>query len=349
MEDGFAAFDALESEADLRSLFVVEFVASDGSTESGIDGGGLFKEFMIYICRSAFNPEYGLFCSSSEHTLYPFPGAFQMHSNATKLFRFLGKVIGKAIYEIMLLEPQFSRAFLNKVLGRQNGVEDLPSIDRELYQGILKMKEHSEADELGLHFSTSVATAGGEPQEIDLISGGHSIPVTQDNLATYLYLLADQKTNKQMEEQSAAFLKGLQCVLPLSWIRMFDSRELGILISGSAAGFNVSDLRAHTVYAGGFSERSPVISWLWELLEKHLDAEDKGRFLMFATSCSRPPLLGFKSFEPRFCIHKVPDATRLPTASTCANLLKLPEYPSFAVLKEKVLQAIRAECGFDLS
>ena len=34
---------------------------------------------------------------------------------------------------------------------------------------------------------------------------------------------------------------------------MFDARELGILISGSSTGFNVSDLREHTVYAGGYT------------------------------------------------------------------------------------------------
>ena len=36
---------------------------------------------------------------------------------------------------------------------------------------------------------------------------------------------------------------------------MFDARELSILISGSSTGFNVADLREHTVkYAGGYTE-----------------------------------------------------------------------------------------------
>lgn len=45
MADAFNAFERLAT-AELRAVFVVEFVASDGSLESGIDGGGLFKEFM---------------------------------------------------------------------------------------------------------------------------------------------------------------------------------------------------------------------------------------------------------------------------------------------------------------
>lgn len=41
--------------------------------------------------------------------------------------------------------------------------------------------------------------------------------------------------------------------------------------------------------------------------------------------------------------------TRLPTASTCFNLLKLPNYIKKSVLLEKLRYAIHAETGFELS
>ena len=40
---------------------------------------------------------------------------------------------------------------------------------------------------------------------------------------------------------------------------------------------------------------------------------------------------------------------RLPSASTCFNLLKLPSYPKKSILKEKLKYAIQANCGFELS
>lgn len=40
---------------------------------------------------------------------------------------------------------------------------------------------------------------------------------------------------------------------------------------------------------------------------------------------------------------------RLPTASTCFNLLKLPNYMRRAVLKEKLRYALAANAGFELS
>lgn len=40
---------------------------------------------------------------------------------------------------------------------------------------------------------------------------------------------------------------------------------------------------------------------------------------------------------------------RLPTASTCMNLLKLPPYTSLEVMLDKLRYAITAGAGFDLS
>ena len=43
------------------------------------------------------------------------------------------------------------------------------------------------------------------------------------------------------------------------------------------------------------------------------------------------------------------DVDRLPTASTCYNMLKLPDYRRGATLRKKLLYAISANAGFDLS
>jgi ubiquitin-protein ligase E3 C len=43
------------------------------------------------------------------------------------------------------------------------------------------------------------------------------------------------------------------------------------------------------------------------------------------------------------------DQSRLPSTSTCVNLLKLPMYKNEALLKEKLLKSIFSGAGFDLS
>lgn len=53
---------------------------------------------------------------------------------------------------------------------------------------------------------------------------------------------------------------------------------------------------------------------------------------------------------PAFCIHHGgSDLERLPTASTCMNLLKLPEFRDEALLRSKLLYAIECAAGFELS
>ncbi|SBS99229.1 ubiquitin-protein ligase, putative, partial [Plasmodium malariae] len=123
---------------------------------------------------------------------------------------------------------------------------------------------------------------------------------------------------------------------------------LKTLISGNDKCFDVDDLRKNVVYGGGYSETSRTVINLFEIL-KRFTPKEKSLFLMFVTSCSRSPLLGFQELYPKFCIYRVVDYTRLPTASTCVNLLKLPDYSSCEVLYKNLVTAINGTQGFDLS
>lgn len=130
---------------------------------------------------------------------------------------------------------------------------------------------------------------------------------------------------------------------------MFDPRELQILISGSPSPIDIDDLRKHTNYAGGYSDEHPVIIIFWRVL-KNFSEQEKRKLLKFVTSCSRPPLLGFKDLFPAFCIQNAgKEPNRLPTASTCMNLLKLPEFNDEELLKSKLQYAVESGAGFELS
>jgi ubiquitin-protein ligase E3 C len=80
------------------------------------------------------------------------------------------------------------------------------------------------------------------------------------------------------------------------------------------------------------------------------DGPRRAATLKFVTSCSRPPLMGFRWLQPAFCIHKASaEEARLPTSATCMNLLKLPPYESQQTLRDKLTYAIEAGAGFELS
>ena len=52
----------------LKGRVQVEFIG-----EAGIDGGGLFKEFVDSFLKAAFDPNLGLFCPTSAQLLVPNP------------------------------------------------------------------------------------------------------------------------------------------------------------------------------------------------------------------------------------------------------------------------------------
>ncbi|KAK8578411.1 hypothetical protein V6N13_116256 [Hibiscus sabdariffa] len=130
--------------------------------------------------------------------------------------------------------------------------------------------------------------------------------------------------------------------------------SLQLLISGSLDSLDVDDLRCNTNYAGGYHSDHYVIDMFWEVL-KSFSLENQKKFLKFVTGCSRGPLLGFKYLEPLFCIQRAAGGAseetldRLPTSATCMNLLKLPPYGSKEQLEAKLMYAINADAGFDLS
>ena len=74
---------------------------------------------------------------------------------------------------------------------------------------------------------------------------------------------------------------------------MFDQQELQVLISGAAVPIDIEDLKQYTNYSGGYDANHPVIKMFWQVVEELTD-EQKRQLLKFITSCSRPPLLGFK-------------------------------------------------------
>lgn len=74
---------------------------------------------------------------------------------------------------------------------------------------------------------------------------------------------------------------------------MFNNSEVQVLISGAEVPVNIEDLKNNTNYAGGYSADDPFIKLFWIVVHDFTD-EQKTKLLKFVTSCSRPPLLGFK-------------------------------------------------------
>jgi ubiquitin-protein ligase E3 C len=351
-EDAFEKLSR-ENEPNLRLKMRVQLVNAAGLDEAGIDGGGLFREFLSQLLKAAFDPNRGFLSVTRNQMLYPNPNASYIHENSSEHYYFIGRMLGKALYENMLVELPLATFFLSKLLGGQSlvnvDIDHLDSLDPELYKNLLYLKTYDgDVQDLGLDFTMVVEDFGETRVEL-LKPDGDQVAVTNENRIEYIHLVADYKLNRQIKQQCAAFRSGLADVIGLDWLRMFSSRELRTLISGAEHEISVSDLQAHTNYSGGFEPTHATILAFWQVVGG-MGEDQKRSLLKFVTSCSRPPLLGFKDLDPPFCIHNAgSEPNRLPTASTCMNLLKLPDFKDVVVLKNKLLYAIESGAGFELS
>ncbi|XP_027890096.1 ubiquitin-protein ligase E3B isoform X2 [Xiphophorus couchianus] len=378
LEDGYDQLRRLPVNS-IKGVIRVKFVNDLGVDEAGIDQDGVFKEFLEEIIKKVFNPALNLFkTTSGNERLYPSPTSY-IHENHLQLFEFVGKMLGKAVYEGIVVDVPFASFFLSQVLGHHHStfyssIDELPSLDSEFYKNLTSIKRYDgDVGDLGLTLSYDEDVMGQLVCH-ELIPGGKTMPVTNENKISYIHLMAHFRMHTQIKEQTAAFIRGFRNIINPEWLHMFSTPEVQRLISGDNAEIDLDDLKKHTVYYGGFHSSHRVIIWLWDILSSDFNAEERAMFLKFVTSCSRPPLLGFAYLKPPFSIRcvevsddqdtgdtlgsvlrgfftirKKEPGGRLPTSSTCFNLLKLPNYSKKSILRDKLRYAISMNTGFELS
>ena len=351
LDDAYGVLGQRKSSVDVKKRIRISFVNEFGEQEAGIDGGGVFKEFLESVVRESVAADKGLFLSTTDNKLYPAPTA-SLTRNQLDLIEFVGMMIGKALWEGILLELPLASFFLKKIRGAPSGVmgvDDLPSLDPEMAKNLSYLAQNPESvADMGLTFSISTENP---TKDVELVPGGSRIAVTADNVAHFIHRVANFKLNEQIQASCESFLSGFHAIIPKEWVRSFNDSELQMLIAGAEgdARMDLADLQRHVVYTGGYDDTHHTIVNLWSVLDGMNNGE-LADFLRFVTSCPRPPILGFASLQPPLTIQMIKDdEERLPTAATCVNLLKLPAYRSLETLREKLLYAIGAGAGFDLS
>ncbi|XP_055847251.1 E3 ubiquitin-protein ligase HUWE1 isoform X2 [Episyrphus balteatus] len=316
--------------------------------EEGQDAGGLLREWYVIISREIFNPMYALFCvSPGDRVTYMINPSSHANPNHLCYFKFVGRVIAKAIHDNKLLECYFTRSFYKHILGIQVKYTDMESQDYEFYKGLAYLMSN-DISSLGydLTFSTEVQEFG-VTQIRDLVPNGRNITVTEKNKFDYIRLVCQLKMSGSIRQQLNAFLEGFYDIIPKRLISIFNEQELELLISG-LPNVDIEDLKQNTEYHK-YNSKSPQIQWFWRAL-RSFDQADRAKFLQFVTGTSKVPLQGFSALEgmngiQKFQIHRDDRSTdRLPCAHTCFNQLDLPLYKSFEKLRTCLTKAIH-ECS----
>lgn len=319
---------------------------SGGVEERGIDLGGLFKEFLEIVCKEVFRVEYGLFTRTPQGRYYPNPSAPLIQGEGSgDLLRCIGRLVGKALYENILLDIPLAGFFLARFIGQGVVLADLAEMDAELYRSLMLVKRYpGDVRDLCLNFTVASGEleggSSGGGASVELMRGGADIEVTNANRTLYVYKLAHHHLSGKLAPVMQPFLAGLADVVHLHWLTLFNTAEMRMLLSGSTLhDIDVDDWARHSKYEE-CSAGSKQVAWLWECV-KEMKPEEKAALLKFTTSCSRPPLQGFTELQPPFTVRLIPlmeapappsqrgffkslfssrpSLAQLPSAATCFN------------------------------
>ncbi|KAF2711945.1 hypothetical protein K504DRAFT_499061 [Pleomassaria siparia CBS 279.74] len=313
--------------------------------EEGVDAGGVTREWFQVISRQMFNADYALFVPvASDRTTFHPNRLSSINPEHLMFFSFIGRIIGKALYEGRVLDCHFSRAVYKRMLGKPVNLKDMETLDLEYHKSLQWMLSHDITDIITETFSTEVE-AFGETQVVDLIEGGRDIPVTEENKHEYVRLICEHRLTGAVQDQLDHFLKGFHDIVPKELISIFSEQELELLISG-LPDINVEDWKNNTEYHN-YTAASPQIQNFWRAV-RSFDKEEQAKLLQFVTGTSKVPLNGFRELEgmngfSRFNIHRdYGNKDRLPSSHTCFNQLDLPEYETYEDLRKQLHTAITA-------
>jgi len=131
-----------------------------------------------------FFPDYALFTPCSNGV--SFHPNFNSHVNQDHLqfFRFVGRMIGKALVDGQYLECHFSKPFYKMILGQDVLFDDLEDLENSLHKNYTWILENDVA-ELEMDF-THDEEFFGETKTISLCEEGEKKMVTDDNKEEYI-------------------------------------------------------------------------------------------------------------------------------------------------------------------
>eukprot|EP00826_Nyctotherus_ovalis_P021031 TRINITY_DN16711_c0_g1_i2.p1 TRINITY_DN16711_c0_g1~~TRINITY_DN16711_c0_g1_i2.p1 ORF type:complete len:241 (-),score=28.97 TRINITY_DN16711_c0_g1_i2:83-805(-) len=189
-------------------------------------------------------------------------------------------------------------------------------------------------------------------ETIELKRNGAATPLTIHNLNEYLELTAHFTLYKTLKRQLNAFKEGFNLVLPVDSLKFFQPSELESIVCGDKPSvWEIPMLQQCVVPVHGYDRMSSQYDIFLRYLA-NLSKEKQRLFLQYATGSPRLPLGSLGNLSPLLSVTKritpkgeSPDLY-LPSVMTCQNYIKMPEYSSYEVLKEKFDYAISEGQGY---
>ncbi|OCK74188.1 hypothetical protein K432DRAFT_410071 [Lepidopterella palustris CBS 459.81] len=298
-----------------------------------------------------------------------------------QLFKMLGKFVARSMLDSRIIDVSFNPTFFRIGDGTAAVTPSLgsvKSVDSNLAQALKLLKQFANAkkridengklsaaqkvqaiqnieidgahvEDLGLDF-----TLPGYPS-IELVDNGADTPLTIDNVGVYVDKVLDYTLGLGVQKQVDAFRAGFSQVFPYTALKAFTPDELVMLFGRIEEDWSLETLMDSIKADHGYNLDSKSVRNLLQTMSEFSPTQRRD-FLQFVTGSPKLPIGGFKSLTPMFtvvCKPSEPPHTSddyLPSVMTCVNYLKMPDYSTVEILREKLGVAIQEGQGaFHLS
>jgi E3 ubiquitin-protein ligase TRIP12 len=299
-----------------------------------------------------------------------------------EMFKVLGKFVARSMLDSRIIDVSFNPT-LFRISDSSSTVitpslATIKTVDEDLAKSLRLLKKFADAkkqvDEDESKDSTQKAKAAqsirfqdcrvddlaldftlpGYPS-IELIENGSETTVTIDNVGLYIEKVLDLTLGSGVRRQIDAFSAGFSEVFPYSALRAFTPDELVMLFGRTDEDWSLETLMDSIKADHGYNLDSKSVRNLLQTMSQYTP-EERRDFLQFITGSPKLPIGGFKSLTPMFtvvCKPAEPPYTSddyLPSVMTCVNYLKMPDYSTSDVLREKLNVAVQEGQGaFHLS
>ncbi|XP_034163722.1 E3 ubiquitin-protein ligase HECTD1 isoform X4 [Pangasianodon hypophthalmus] len=205
-------------------------------------------------------------------------------------------------------------------------------------------------EDLGLNFQFCPSSKVHGFSAVDLKPNGEDEMVTLDNAEEYVELMFDFCMHTGIQKQMEAFREGFNRVFLMEKLSSFSPKEVQMILCGNQSpSWTAEDIVNYTEPKLGYTRDSPGFLRFVRVL-CGMCSDERKAFLQFTTGCSTLPPGGLANLHPRLTIVRKVDATdaSYPSVNTCVHYLKLPEYSSEEIMRERLLAATM-EKGFHLN
>ncbi|GET91443.1 hypothetical protein, conserved [Leishmania tarentolae] len=333
-------------------------------------GDGPTREFYTLVSQELRQRKLGLWRDGDEAPedieynastggLFPkpaLPGSAFDRDHLVSFFHLIGRFIGRALVDEHVPGLPLSPVFLRLLRGDVCGVYDVQDLSEEVGRLLVAMAEASASGQTRVRLQGQTKTVKVEDLALDftlpgddgveLCPGGAKMAVTAKNMMAYCDAVTSCFLDRGVSAAVHALREGFHWYVPLVALKMLSVEELHQVIAGNEIAITRDDFEKYSEAKYGYTINCKHVQWLFDILAA-FTVEEQKQFFFFLTGSAHLPLGGLGRLRPSFTIVRktsedagTKEEDMLPSAMTCQNYLKLPQYHTKEEMEKKLRFAI---------